>query len=220
MSEYFTLKSLEGLLEEFLAGVVKVKQNRLSVLDGINRLDDISRMSSDGHNINEAIGEWFAEHNQWLDKSVLKDIEIGRIGNLLENISFGISKDKISTPEKRKLASEIDRWNNLAEKTPKKVILKRHGETVKNPALNTITMYDNHLEKALNLFKDKAGDKKHILSVLDDSLKSAFTQKNKDALLLSGYIIYYLKLDGYLVDPYVKRLKEAEQMLKGKKADV
>ena len=220
MSEYFTLKSLEGLLEEFLAGVVRVKQNRLSVLDGINRLDDISRLSSDGHNVNEAIGKWFAEHNQWLDKSVLKDLEIGRIGNFLDNISFGISKDKISTPEKRKLASEIDRWSSLAEKTPRKVILKRQGETAKDPAADTITMYDNHLERALNLFKDKASDKKHILSVLDDSLKSAHIQKNKDALLLSGYIIYYLKLDGYLVDPYVKRLKEAEQMLRGKKADV
>ena len=51
------------------------------------------------------------------------------------------------------------------------------------------------------------------MSVLDEALKSAELQKNKEALILSAFIIYYLKTGGYMVDPYVMRLKQAERKL-------
>ena len=202
MSRTDSLRTLEKTLESFLDRVIQQKEKRLSVLDGINRLDEIARDDST-ESTTEAVGDWFADHNQQLKQGDLKPNDIDRIGNILQNIKSRFSDN--NTPETAKLASEIDRWSSFAEKTPRKVILKRPAETTNNPTADTMTMYDNHLERALNLFKDKAGNKKHILSVLDDSLKSAHIQKNKDALLLSGYIIYYLKLDGYLVDPYVKQ---------------
>ena len=215
MNDIATLKSLEGLLEAFLTGVVILKQDHLKVVGGINRLDDIATYSPSTDAMGEAVGEWFAEHNQWLKESVLSDGEIGRIGNLLENIKDKFDQDKTSTPERRKLSTEIDRWTNLAETIPHKLVLKRPAETSQDERIDTITMYGNMLEDIYNLFKDKTDGKKHLLSVLDDALKSAYHQKNKSALLLSAYIIYYLKLDEYLVEPYVRRLKQAEQILKG-----
>jgi hypothetical protein len=53
------------------------------------------------------------------------------------------------------------------------------------------------------------------MSVLGDALNSAVLQKNRQALLLSALIIYYLKQNGYMVEPFVKRLKEAEHLQKG-----
>ena len=43
MSQVEALKSLESLLENFLERVVKLKDNQLHVLGGINRLDNIAR---------------------------------------------------------------------------------------------------------------------------------------------------------------------------------
>ena len=39
-------------------------------------------------------------------------------------------------------------------------------------------------------------------------------QNNKEALILSALIIYYLKLDSYKVSPYVQRLKAVEKSFK------
>jgi hypothetical protein len=64
------------------------------------------------------------------------------------------------------------------------------------------------------MFKGIAHGRKHVLSALDSALRSATVQRQKEALLLSGFIIYYLKQNGYKVEPYVKRLKEAERLIR------
>jgi hypothetical protein len=51
----------------------------------------------------------------------------------------------------------------------------------------------------------------HILSYLDDALKSAEAGRDQFYLHLAGSIIYFLKINGYKIDPYVKRLKNLEK---------
>jgi hypothetical protein len=58
--------------------------------------------------------------------------------------------------------------------------------------------------------------RKHIMSALDDLLKSAYLQQNEQALLLSAFVIYYLRQKGYKVEPFVKRLKAAESLIRQK----
>ena len=65
------------------------------------------------------------------------------------------------------------------------------------------------------LHADLSVGKGHLLSVLDDALKKATLQDNEEALLLSAFMIYCLKQNGYKVEPYVKRLREAEGLQKG-----
>ena len=43
MKRIQTLKALEVVLESFLSRAVALKEERLQVLEGINRLDDIAR---------------------------------------------------------------------------------------------------------------------------------------------------------------------------------
>ena len=59
-----TLKSLEVVLESFLHRVVELKGERLTVLEGISRLDDIARQESTEKDFSTEVGDWFAEHNE------------------------------------------------------------------------------------------------------------------------------------------------------------
>lgn len=215
----------------FLERAVTLKEQRLSVLDGINRLDDIARGFLAGSDMTDDIGGWFAEHSSWLSTSVLKEQDRNRITQILSEIRRELRVSDESSAAVMKITTEIRRWQapadepvekQVATESAPKLVLKRLSEAQPPPAPfreqmptgDTIAPFDEHLENLVNLYKDIKEDRQHLLTVLDDALKSAGWQQNKDALLLAGLIIYYLRLHGYMVEPYVKRLKECESGLK------
>ncbi len=211
MSEIETLKRLETTLESFLERAVFVKSERIKALAGINRLDDIARKVVDGDDLTDSIGRWFAEHNRLLADGLLTPAEQNRIAELLAEIRRELRVNEESSPAVYKIATEIERWRGGPKTTGIKLVLKRGPETAEQTDSEpTISKFANTLEKISAVYSDVSAGKKHILSILDDSLKSATIQKNPDTLILSGLLIYYLKLRGYKVDPFVKRLKEAE----------
>lgn len=89
------------------------------------------------------------------------------------------------------------------------------SDTIVPPFEDSIALFRKQIDRLTGRFADSAENRMHLLSVLDDTLKSAELQKSKDALILSALIIYYLKQSGYLVLPYVERLREAEKLQKG-----
>lgn len=210
VSDKLALQSLEGLLETFLDKVVQLKQDKLEVIDGINRLDDIARLSINDTEITDEMGNWFASHNKWLSESVLKPAEAGRVGKLLGDISRRLSSTNESSPADQKIESEINRWIEKTGKGTRKIVLKRRPEDGSIDPSDTIKIFGQTMERMRNLYLDLSGGKAHLLSALDDALKSALVQRNKETLLLAAFIIYYLKQNGYMVEPFVKRLKEAE----------
>jgi hypothetical protein len=226
MNRVETLKALETVLESFLHRAVRLKEGRLRVLDGINRLDDIARGFQQGGDLTQQMGGWFAEHNRWLKDQTLRPAEGNRIRDILGQIKREIRVSADSSPASNKIAAEIDRWNGLvtdrtmtapADQRPpsRKIVLKRGPETAESPEPDSISKFALTLDRLGKLFKDISGNKGHLMSVLDDSLKSAAVQRNREALILSALIIYSLKQDGYKVEPFVKRLREAEAGLKG-----
>lgn len=226
MANQQTLQRLESLLESFLDRAVVLKEDRLHVLDGINRLDDIARTdigSSD--RLTDRLGDWFADHRNWLNSNVLRPADVNRISGILTNIRKEMPTDEEASPAARKIRAEIVRWQEPAREmeaettsSPRKVVLKRSPEAPTPPPPTSdedaISRFGKVLERMQALFSDFSGNKKHILSALDDSLKSARVQRNKEALLLSAFMIYFLKLHGYKVEPFVKRLKDAERGVK------
>lgn len=210
MSRADSLRTLEKTLESFLDRALQQKQDRMSVLDGINRLDEIARDESVSSTA-EAVGDWFARHNQQLKQGDLRPADINRIGSILQHIKSRLSNS--GTPETAKITSEIDRWDNVARKSNRSITLKRGPESQKHDD-DSISLFGKTMARTSGLFLGKAKGRKHLISVLDESLNSAALQKNREALLLSGFIIYYLKVGGYKVEPFVKRLKEAEQIQK------
>ncbi len=231
MSQERVLKSLEQVLEAFLDRVVAYKQPRLQVLEGINRLDEIARTPSQSTEITDQIGEWFAANNRLLSDDNLRAGDITRIGDILGEIKLRLDLGTDAPPAVRKISSEIDRWRTNTGRT-EKITLHRPPETVPAPQStpgptaaqprpvvpedsDSIARFDRFLKHAMDLYTDYAGNKKHLLSVLDDLLTAAELRQNKDALILSGFLIYYLKLGNYKVEPFVRRLKKAEEILKG-----
>ncbi len=211
MSHPKSLRKLQHTLESFLERAVGQKEQRLMVLEGINRLDDIARNEL-GDTTGEAVGEWFARHNQQLEQGDLRPGDIDRIGHILHEIKDGLDQSD-GSPEGRKIASEINRWEKAARRSRSSLTLKRGPESAK-PEDNSISLFGKTLARASGMFLEMSAGRKHLLSALDESLKSAEIHKNREALLLSAFIIYYLKSGGYKVEPYVKRLKEAERLQK------
>ena len=211
MSDLATLKQLEAKLESFLERALFFKGDRVGVLTGINRLDDIARKVAGGDDPTDDMGRWFAEHNRLLSENRLTPAEHNRISGILGEVRRELRVNEQSSPAVYKIAGEIERWRTGAKTGPAKVILKRPAETAEaDSGEPTIAKFSSELEAISARFADLSAGKKHLMSVLDDSLKSALIQKNPDALILSGLLIYYLKVSGYKVEPFVKRLKEAE----------
>jgi len=230
LSQKEVLKSLEGVLESFLDRVVAHKQPRLQILEGINRLDDIARTSGNTYEITDRIGEWFAGNNRLLSESRLRSADVSRITGILNEIKGRLDLGEDAPPAAHKISSEIDRWRRTtsaaAPTAPgrgrNKIVLSRGPESAPPkpdlPGLDEVDSIERFrlfLSRASDLYEDFAGNKKHVLSVLDDALTSATVQKNKDALILSAFVIYYLKQVGYKVEPFVQRLKKAEELMKG-----
>lgn len=218
MSRAETLRALDSLLEQFLDRAVMLKEDRLRVLDGINRLDDIAR-GSHATDLTEEMGGWFAQHSNWLQSPALRSADQDRIKNLLASIKRELEMSPEVSPAQVKITREIDRWASdkpTGEPTiHEKLVLTRGPEIAEKQTEDTIALYDNTLERLHAVYKDLAANKAHLLTILDDALISARYQQSRDALLLSASIIYYLKLNRYKVEPYVKRLKEAEALFSG-----
>ena len=218
MSRAETLKALDSLLEQFLDRAVMLKEDRLRVLDGINRLDDIAR-GSHSTDLTEEMGGWLAQHSNWLQSPALRPADQNRIRNLLASIKRELEMSPEVSPAQIKITREIDRWATGEKPTEQavrdKMVLTRGSETAEKRDEDTIALYDNTLTRLQAIYRDLSANKAHIMTILDDALISAKDQQSRDALLLSASIIYYLKLNRYKVEPYVKRLKEAEALLTG-----
>lgn len=220
MSRQATLRKLETVLESFLERAVGLKASRLKVLDGINRLDDIATEFTTSNDLVESVGDWFAQHNDWLQSEVLRPADRGRIENLLSGIKQELDATA-ETPAQSKIRTEIDRWSSPTApmtSTRQKITLKRGPENIgaQNDTGDTLTPFKKLLEHLPELFADTARGRQHLLSALDEALKKAELQLDKEALILSGLTIYYLKQNGYKVQPYVARLKKAEQAQAGR----
>lgn len=236
MSRTDSLRSLEVILESFLDRAVSLKAGRLQVLDGINRLDEIACASRgpDGMGrveLSDRVGDWFARHHRWIEDTSLRPADRNRLGDILAEIRQEIARTpaRMWTPATEKITAEIDRWQTRMKATPvagpeppaaRKLVLRKGPESLEEAGVHpsapdSISLFAASLKAVTELFDESGRDRLHLMSVLNDSLKTATLQKNREALLLSALIIYYLKHNGYMVEPFVKRLKEAERLQKG-----
>ncbi len=222
MSRAESLRDLETLLESFLDKAVTLKGDRLTVLSGLNRLDDIARQSQNVTGSAVEVGDWLAEHVDWMNENAISAEDADRVKGILAKISDELELAGPDTQETQKIRSEIERWQTKLIIEPEKpvlpagqkIVLKRGPESAEQVDKGSVAAFTNQMQSLVELWEGVSDRRPHILSALDDLLKSAYLQHNREALLLCGFIIYYLRQDGYLVEPYVKRLKAAESLIK------
>jgi hypothetical protein len=90
--------------------------------------------------------------------------------------------------------------------------MRRAPEPKVEQEVDSVVRFRRAFEALGQLYDQMSPGKDHVLSVLDQSLRKAVEERDREALLLSAYIIYYLRLGNYLVEPYVRRLKLAEKL--------
>ena len=205
MSRLESLKKLEIVLENFLVRAVDLETKRLETMSGIDALDEIARQSLKGRLVSNQLGNWFARHNEFLLPDRLKDSEISMIANLLSEIKTGLDS---SDPESRKLADEIERWKDKGIAPKRKLILKMKPSS---EAPSVTERFAEFLRKEKELLELEEYNEEHLLSILDDVMKSAEAKEDRMFIHLAGSIIYFLRMNGYKVTPYVKRLKQIEK---------
>lgn len=219
MSEYRTLKSLEIVLESFLTRAVEMKSERIEILSGMNRLDDLARSAASGRDVCNEVGEWVAERRQWLDNQRLRPGDLNRIDGMLDEISRRLPGPQSSSPAHLKVSDVINKWRVQAAAPARNLVLKRRPEVRLNQPTSasgrpdSLVAFEQALARISSLFHESSAGKAHLLSVLDELLTKAAVQKNREALILAGWLIYYLKQGSYKVSPFVRRLKEAEKLL-------
>ncbi|MCP4704561.1 MAG: hypothetical protein GY865_08115 [candidate division Zixibacteria bacterium] len=205
MSRLETLKKLESTLQLFLTAVAQAESDQFETLNSINTLDDIARDSQKGRYINNRLGNWMAKNRILVDDGLLKKTAISAVGNLLSDIKNGLDT---TDPESKKLFDEIDSWFTKGVVPGRKVVLSRP------PEISEPDLADKYFElikkesEQLSYYMEK-GD--HILSMLDDILKSAEAKNDPLYLHMAGSIIYYLKNKGYKIEPYVRKLRFLEK---------
>ncbi|MFH2037489.1 MAG: hypothetical protein ABIJ45_13890 [Candidatus Zixiibacteriota bacterium] len=205
MSRLETLKTLESTLVSFLEGAVEIESDRLSNFKSIDMLEEIASDCLRGRYINNRLGNWLAVNRNILDTHQYDEKEVSMIGNLLDDIKKGLDE---SDPGTKKLTSEIADLKEHGFKPKRKLVLKLHHKAEENKLLDDL---NNMLKTESKIFDSGEYSGKHLLTALDDILKSAELKPDPMYVHLAASMIYFLKMNGYKISPFVKRLKEIEK---------
>lgn len=191
-------------MESFLTRIVAAQSRQVEFSNGLDTLNEITRDSLKGRYINSRLGNWFSRNSNMLEDERLNESEVSAIAGMLGEIKTGLDA---SDPESKKLSEEIDRWHEKKSFPGRKLILKMKISE-EGPGISE--KFAELLNKEAGYFANGLDNKKHLLSLLDDVLKSAEAKEDTMYIHLAGSIIYFLKMRGYKVGPFVKRLKEIE----------
>lgn len=205
MSRLDVLKKLESTLEHFLTRAVEIEEGQIEAHTSIDTLDDIARESLRGRTISSQLGNWFARNRNRLESGRFPNSELDSIANLLGEIRSGLDR---SDPETKKLADEIDHWRDKGVIPKRKLILKMKPKTDQS---NLFKEFAGILDREVNLLGSGELGNRHLLTILDDILKSAEAKQDLMYLHLAGSMMYYLKMAGYKISPFVTRLKDIER---------
>jgi hypothetical protein len=205
-----TLKALDVIIDSFLDRAVATKSARLKILEGLNRLDDIEQNFDPSGKPADKLSGWLSDYSTWKTDPSLKPADRNRIRSALGTIQGKIGQSRVTSPELSKMDAEIERWQASAGKPSRTIVLRRKPEAAEEVTIDIIAPIKATLIDMIGLLEEKGQSRGHILSVLDDLLKSAELQQNPKALLLSAFVIYYMRQNGYRVEPYVRRLRQAE----------
>ncbi|MCX6826358.1 MAG: hypothetical protein NTV06_03680 [candidate division Zixibacteria bacterium] len=193
---------------------VEYELGPIEISRGIDSLDDIARDSLRGRFINHQLGNWLAKYQGLTARGTLRETEVSTIANLLGEIKSGLVS---SNPESQKLSSEIERWRTEGVIPRRKLVLQVKSPPVESGVAEKFTELVKKEDEYLG-YNLREGE--HLLTLLEDILKSAEAKEDTMFIHLAGSIIYYLKIKGYKIGPFARRLKEIEKSKLGiKNAD-
>jgi hypothetical protein len=195
-----TYARLETGLAQLIDGLLARKEEQFGFLLAVNRLDDI-----------------------------LQDLQNGvpvlpRLAEFLDETRTRFPVATLSTPQRRWLAEYYGKLYeqvinhpgdaNLRLAEELKDRLKALGQGIFRLTLKAPEEQASLADRFYSLLRRESeelnmllSEQDHMLTCLDDLLKSAEVRKDIMYRHLAASLIYFLQLEGYKVDPYIKRLR-------------
>ncbi|MCH9030845.1 MAG: hypothetical protein IIB00_01105 [candidate division Zixibacteria bacterium] len=216
------LRSYEVVLESFLERMVNSRQEEISTLEAIGELERISEMSMSGHNVGFEVNDWLSRRENLISSKFLNQPQRGLISGMLLKMQESLPDSDTSWREGinrfagRMREKESGAADQFPESNPESrsakgrtMVLKRGPE--KTPE-ELSRKFASSLTEMVKYIEGDFKESDHLLSRLDNILKSAAVRGDKRFLRMGAALIYFLKTEGYKVEPYVKKLREAEKI--------
>lgn len=196
-----TIERLEERLTHLIDGMLERKGIQVDFLIGLNQLDDILQRHNSGKLVTNELAGYIAEYREIFTAKTLAGPHKKRLGEALSIFyrDFLGSKDADSD----KLADEIKDWLKELGDHSFKITLK--GPTEQASLADRFYSLLHRESQEINILLEQND---HLLTCLDDLLKSAEAKEDYMYQHLAATLIYFLQMEGYKVDPYVKKLRE------------
>jgi hypothetical protein len=200
MANSESLHLLEARIGRLIDGILAHKESQMDFLIGLNRLDDLLIDHQQGRPINKNLTKFLIENRAWLDKAILDKSQRKQLGEYL-NVLFQVMV-KIGDADCLKLAEEIKTWQHTLGNGAIRLTLKGPKEQV-----SLTDRFHSLLRRETEELTALISKDDHLLTCLDDLLTSAEAKEDKMYHHLAASLTYFLQIEGYKVDPYVKRLR-------------
>ena len=204
------LDRMEGSLTRLVEGMLAEKNESIDFLAELDRLDDIAIDLRNGAEIGQRLTRFFAENQGWMNDKSLASSQKSRAGILFKEIGEILS----SRPDEEaiKLGREAEEWSRMLGVKPLRLTLKAPQEQASlSDRFHALLRRES---EELNML---LAEREHLMTCLDDLLSSAELKQDRMHHHLAASLIYFLKQEGYKVEPYVRRLRRIQDAMENQK---
>jgi hypothetical protein len=200
MAGLATIEKMETRLVQLVDGILAQKSDRMDFLIGLNRLDDILIDHQEGRPITQAMSSFLNDYRHWRQENALQATHKRRLSGFLTDAYQALRGH--ADVDAEKLAEEVKEWLKDMGQGTFRLTLKRPQEQA--PLTDRFKALMERESEEVRMLMSQHD---HLLTCLDDVLKSAEAKSDPMYKHLAASIIYFLKIEGYKIDPYVKRLR-------------
>jgi len=199
---------LRAELVHLIETTLEKKRPQIDFLIKLNHLDDVLGNIHHQRPFISDLSEFLHANHQWLDKDGLTPVQKKRTAAILREIHGAISgTDDI---EVSKTAETVQQWLYVLGDGKFKLVLKRPVESE-----SIADRFVRHLEREAEEMRHLLERNDHIMTALNELLDLADSKTDPIYHHMAASLIYYLRLEGYRVDPYITKLKKIRQTGKG-----
>lgn len=200
MADIKSIERLESRLTQLIEGTLEQKKDQVAFLRALNRIDDLVINFDPGQSITPDVTAFLNTYRESLKKETLSDSQRKRLGDFLSELMQRVRQREDG--DSQKLADEIRQWLRDLGGGGFRITLKRPAEQA-----TLADQFQSLIRREAVEFEALLSQREHLLSCLDDALKSAETKTDKMYRHLAASMIFFLQMEGYKVEPYLERLR-------------
>lgn len=200
MADIKSIERLESRLKQLIEGTLEQKKEQIAFLSALNRIDDLVADFDRGESITQGLTAFIDEYRGSLKKEALSDSQQKRLGQFLSELMQRIRQREDG--DSQKLADELRQWLREIGGGGFRITIKKPAEQA-----SLAEKFQTLLRQETVEFEALFAQREHLLSCLDDALKSAETKTDRMYSHLAASMIFFLQMEGYKVEPYLERLR-------------